>query len=71
MYAGGLLKRRVVVLLALSGMTFAADPKAKHDARAKQKDKPFPLSVCFVTDEKLGQMGQPHGESVRGRRQPG
>jgi YHS domain-containing protein len=52
----------VVVLLAVSGITFAA-----ADAKEKQKSKPYPLSVCLVTDEKLGDMGEPHVIQYKGR----
>jgi hypothetical protein len=60
MPAGDVLKKAgfgavVVVLLALGSAAFAADAQEK-----KQEDKPYPLSVCLVTDEKLGAMGEPH-----------
>ena len=50
------------VLVSLGSASFAADAKAK-----KQTDKPYPLSVCLVSDEKLGEMGDPHVIKYKGR----
>lgn len=65
MFEGDSLKRIgvgvVALLLSLGGAAFAAD------AKEKQKDKPYPLSVCLVSDEKLGDMGEPHVIKYKGR----
>ena len=66
MIAGHALKKVgvgvVAVLFGLGGITLAADAKEKQ-----QKDKPYPLSVCLVSDEKLGDMGEPHVLKYKGR----
>lgn len=49
-----LLKLIVVGMLAAATVTgFAADKK-------ESKAKPYPLDKCIVTDEKLGEMGEPY-----------
>ena len=65
MFAGNVLKKvglvTVAALFGLGGAAFAAD------AKEKQKDKPYPLTVCLVSDEKLGDMGDPHVIKYKGR----
>jgi hypothetical protein len=65
MFAGDVLKKvgvvAVAALFGLGGAAFAADAKEKH------KDKPYPLTVCLVSDEKLGDMGEPHVITYKGR----
>jgi hypothetical protein len=53
----------IALLLASGGMTFAADAKEK----GKPKNKPYPLAVCLVSDENLGDMGEPHVIQYKGR----
>src|SRR5687768_16313764 len=69
MSAGQFLNRfglgALAVLLALGGVTVAADAKDKQTE--KQKNKPYPLAVCLVSDEKLGDMGEPHVIQYKGR----
>jgi hypothetical protein len=33
--------------------------------KAKEKTKPYPLETCAVTDEKLGEMGDPYVFTLR------
>jgi YHS domain-containing protein len=65
MSPGSVLKKArlgaIAMLLGFVGVANAAD------AKAKQKDKPYPLTVCLVTDEKLGEMGEPHVIKYKGR----
>ena len=51
------------LMVAVGSAAFAADAKEKQ----KPKDKPYPLSVCLVSDEKLGEMGDPHVIKYKGR----
>lgn len=51
------MKTTVSLLLLAAGllaptMVLAAEPK-------EAKPKPYPLTTCAVTDEKLGEMGEP------------
>ena len=55
----------LAVLFALGGVTFAADAKEKQTE--EQKNKPYPLAVCLVSDEKLGDMGEPQVIQYKGR----
>jgi len=43
--------------------SFAADAPKKADAKAK----PYPLKTCLVSDEKLGEMGDPYVFTHEGR----
>jgi hypothetical protein len=43
-------------LLALSSSAFGAE---RQPDQKTQKLKPYPLKTCLVTDEKLGEMGDP------------
>lgn len=65
MFAGDVLKKvgvvAVAALFGLGGAAFATD------AKEKQKDKAYPLTVCLVSDEKLGDMGEPHVIKYKGR----
>ena len=51
------------LMVAVGSAAFAADAKEKHGP----KDKPYPLNVCLVSDEKLGEMGEPHVIKYKGR----
>jgi YHS domain-containing protein len=54
-----------VLTLALAGSAYAADDgKAKE---SKEKPKPYPLDVCAVSGEKLGEMGKPVVIEYEGR----
>ena len=51
-----------VLLSALAGsVSFGADKETKD------KDKPYPLDKCVVSDEKLGEMGKPYVFKHEGR----
>lgn len=63
------MKTNTIILTALAAMTaFTAIPSAladeghKHPAAAepaKPKVKPYTLTTCIVSDDKLGEMGKP------------
>ena len=53
----------MATLTALSSaLSFAADAPAKAD-----KAKPYPLTTCVVSGEKLGEMGAPYVLTYEGR----
>jgi hypothetical protein len=54
----------MTLLLGAGGLAFAAETK---DAADVKKDKPYPLSACIVSDEKLGEMGEPTVIQHKGR----
>ena len=64
--SAGLLKQVGLYVFAtalgLAGVASAADEK-----KEKQAAKPYPLGVCLVSDEKLGDMGEPHVIEYQGR----
>ena len=70
MSAGDFLKKvrvggMTTLLLVSAGVSaFAAESK---DWPPAKKDKPYPLSVCIVSDEKLGEMGEPEVIHYQGR----
>ncbi len=45
--------------------TLGADKDAK--GKSASKDKPYPLETCIVSDEKLGEMGDPFVTSYKGQ----
>ena len=65
MSVGRLIKKSwfgaVALALGLGGAVLAGD------ATTKPKDKPYPLTVCVVSGEKLGEMGEPHVIHFKGR----
>jgi YHS domain-containing protein len=69
MSAGDALRKVRVgaVLLLLVGASASALAAESKDASAAKKDTPYPLSVCLVSDEKLGEMGEPHAIKYKGR----
>lgn len=44
--------------------TFAAD---SNEAKKDEKAKPYPLKTCLVSDEKLGEMGDPYVFAYKGQ----
>lgn len=46
-------------VLAAPLTTLGAE-SAKDEAKKEKQPKPYPLMVCIVSDEKLGEMGEPH-----------
>lgn len=62
------LKQSVVAVL-LAGV-LAAPLTGMADEKKAEKAKPYPLKTCVVSDEKLGEMGEPYiftqdGKEVR------
>ena len=53
-----------LLTLALLAGPFSA---LAADSKAKGKLKPYPLKTCVVTDEKLGEMGEPYVMEYEGR----
>jgi hypothetical protein len=47
-------------LAALVVAAFAFGPVAGFAAEQKEKAKPYTLKTCVVSDEKLGEMGDPY-----------
>jgi hypothetical protein len=58
------LKTVAALVLAVS---FAAGPLSVFGAEQKPKAKPYPLKTCVVSDEKLGEMGDPYTFTYQGR----
>lgn len=58
------MKRIKPFIAAALIATFAASPFASLAAdaskKAEAKAKPYPLKTCLVSDEKLGEMGDPY-----------
>ena len=55
------MKRINSCLVAVLLVAFCAAPLAGLAADKKaEKAKPYPLKTCVVTDEKLGEMGDPY-----------
>lgn len=55
-------------LLLLSGVlsvSLLADSNTKQ--KSASKDKPYTLDTCIVSDEKLGEMGEPFVTSYKGQ----
>ena len=60
--------KTVAFLFLLSGLLSAslvAEPNTKD--KAASKDKPYTLDTCIVSDEKLGEMGDPFVTSYKGQ----
>ena len=54
----------LVAMVSLVSVVSAADNDAKKPA---SKDKPYKLETCIVSDEKLGEMGDPFVTSYKGQ----
>ena len=54
----------VAAFLAAPFAGFAADSKPD---KKDEKSKPYPLKTCVVSDEKLGEMGDPYVFTHEGR----
>jgi len=59
-----ILKNSLVVALTA---TLLAAPLTSFAADAKVEPKPYPLKVCVVSDEKLGEMGKPFVFEYKGQ----
>jgi len=57
---------KLVIMLALAA-TFAAAPFTGLAAEGTSKAKPYPLKNCLVSDEKLGEMGDPYVFTYKGQ----
>lgn len=51
-----------MVTASLLAVLFLAGPAVSlsADKKAEAKGKPYPLKTCVVSDEKLGEMGEPY-----------
>jgi YHS domain-containing protein len=60
------IKKSASLLLAI---VFAAGPLAAQAAAttSKEKAKPYKLTTCIVSDEKLGEMGKPYVFTYEGQ----
>jgi YHS domain-containing protein len=57
---------RTVLLGAVAlALGFGASVGAEN--KSKATTKPYPLATCIVSDEKLGDMGEPHVIKYKGR----
>ncbi len=54
------------LLILASSLTTQADEPAK-DAKDAKKPKPYTLDKCLVSDEKLGEMGDPYKLVYKGQ----
>jgi YHS domain-containing protein len=50
---------RIGFILTLAGILITATALPAGDAKG-EKPKPYPLKTCLVSDEKLGEMGDPY-----------
>jgi len=58
----------ILTTAAFYSASFAADSKAeKEPAKKTAKVKPYSLKTCVVSDEKLGEMGEPFVFTYQGR----
>jgi hypothetical protein len=64
MISSKILKYLATVTLAAAFVCQAADSKSD---KAAAKPKPYPLKTCAVSDEKLGDMGDPYVFTHEGR----
>jgi hypothetical protein len=57
-----------ILIAAPSFSSQTADAKPDQEpAKKTAKAKPYPLKTCIVTDEKLGEMGEPYVFTYQGR----
>lgn len=55
-------------LLLVSGLlTFSVLGDSTTKPKAASKEKPYTLDTCIVSDEKLGEMGEPFVTSYKGQ----
>jgi len=62
------MMKKVALLTLFSGI-LSASLLADTEAKPKQasKEKPYTLDTCIVSDEKLGEMGEPFVTSYKGQ----
>jgi YHS domain-containing protein len=54
------MNRVKMLLAACLVAVFTLGTVAGFAAETKEKGKPYPLKTCIVSDEKLGEMGEPY-----------
>jgi YHS domain-containing protein len=65
-----MISKKIVGAVVLSGILASLSISAAErpaQAGKEQKLKPYPLKTCLVTDEKLGEMGEPFVYKYQGR----
>ena len=55
------------VLLGAVALTLSIGASVNAETKGKATTKPYPLATCIVSDEKLGDMGEPHVIQYKGR----
>ena len=55
------------VLLAAMALTLGVGASVGAETKSKATTKPYTLATCIVSDEKLGDMGDPHVIQYKGR----
>jgi hypothetical protein len=67
----GMMKLTKFAALAVAAAYLAAPFTAlaadKTEAKKDAKSKPYPLETCIVSDEKLGEMGEPYTFTHQGQ----
>lgn len=53
------MKRNVFIKAVIGSVALAMIPTLANAKESKEKPKPYPLKVCIVSDETLGEMGKP------------
>jgi len=56
-----------IILTGFLAIPFVGQTEDKKDEKKTAKPKPYPLQVCAVSDEKLGDMGDPYVFAHEGR----
>lgn len=54
------MKRNVFIKTIIGSVALAMIPTLANAKENKEKAKPYPLKVCIVSDETLGEMGKPN-----------
>lgn len=62
-----IMKKFNAVIAGALLATFLAAPLTLNAADKDKKAKPYPLKTCVVSDEKLGEMGDPYVFTHEGR----
>jgi len=61
------MKNRASLLLVSGLLTFSVLADSNAKPKAASKEKPYTLETCIVSDEKLGEMGEPFVTSYKGQ----
>ena len=59
--------KQLAVAALLLGVLTAPFRSGAADEKKAEKAKPYPLKTCVVSDEKLGEMGDPYVFTERGQ----